>query len=542
MVGKIVDLLNCLLGDVAMTKNILVCSPDSGKIASESQFFAPPLGVMRLVGYLNSKGHCAEYYDPNLYVCNKKGPSLDEKISEKSWDIIGFSLLDETLTQDIQNIYLAYKLCPNARLVAGGIEAQFNYQTILDKTPCRIVILGEGEVPMRMIADGEPLEKIPGIVVRNNAVALSQELFDEATQTIPWESIKYEDYWDVYKKMYGEQWNLDVERQVNTVRIFSRNRCPIGCKYCSSTFQLTLATDGKVPVRSASEESLISVIDRVVASHPDVRMIYLTDDDFVIDKRSVVRFCRQVIDKNYDNLTFMCFARITDLTEEVISWMSRANFSRLNIGVESFSQNVLNEVGKRCDVDRIHKALALLKKYKIKPFMNIIMTTPQSTLEDVEESLNNIIHYLEDDYYTSVAILGIQPLKGTEFYESYWDFKSHVVPIEGTNLKLRRDDYIYAEDPMVREFQIRWLAQQESVMKEYVEKNNIRHANNAKLALVQYQLAWRIVQELKEEFAETGSFEESGVIINGAGRLYENSPLSNVYLEKSPAPKSHEGI
>ncbi len=523
-----------------MPKKILLCSPDSGKIASESQFFAPPLGVMRLVGYLNSKGHSAEYFDPNLCACNRNGPSLSEKISEKPWDIIGFSLLDETLSQDIQNIYLASKLSPKARLVAGGIEAQFNYQTILDKTPCRIVILGEGEVPLRMLADGEPLETIPGIVVRNNAVPLSQELFDEATQTIPWESINYEDYWDVYKQMYAEQWNAEVERQVNTVRIFSRNRCPIGCKYCSSTFQLTLAANGKVPVRSASEESLISVVDRVVESHPKVRMIYLTDDDFVIDKKSVIRFCQQVIEKNYDNLTFMCFARITDLTEEVVSWMSRANFSRLNIGVESFSQDVLNEVGKRCDVDRIHKVLALLKRYEIKPFMNIIMTTPQSTLEDVEISLENIIRYLNDEYYTAVAILGIQPLKGTEFFESYWDFKSHVIPIEGTDLKLRRDDYIYAEDPMVREFQIRWLAEQETVMKDYVEKNNIRHANNAKLALVQFELAWRIVQDIKKEYLETGEFEKTDVVVDGAGRLYENSPLSNVYLEKPSAQERHE--
>jgi len=87
------------------TKSILICSPDSGQIASETQFFAPPLGVMRLVGYLNTKGHEAEYYDPNLYACNKKGPSLSEKIAAKAWDIIGFSVLDEALTQLIRNIY-----------------------------------------------------------------------------------------------------------------------------------------------------------------------------------------------------------------------------------------------------------------------------------------------------------------------------------------------------------------------------------------------------------------------------------------------------
>ena len=57
-------------------------------------------------------------------------------------------------------------------------EAQFNYQTILDKTPCRIAILGEGETPMLMLANGHPWKEIPGIVAKNVANALSQELFN----------------------------------------------------------------------------------------------------------------------------------------------------------------------------------------------------------------------------------------------------------------------------------------------------------------------------------------------------------------------------
>ncbi|MCL0054218.1 B12-binding domain-containing radical SAM protein, partial [Dehalococcoidia bacterium] len=441
----------------APPKTILLVSPDSGTVSTERAFFGPPLGVMRLAGYLNTKGHAAEYYDPNLYACTRKGPSLDEKLEEQKWDIIGFSALDDTLVQDIQNMYSAHKLCPGALIIAGGIEAQYNYQTLLDKSPCRVVILGEGEVPLQMLADGEPWENIPGIAIKNNAVALSQELFNEATMTIPWETINYEEYWDIYVEMYREQWNDEIADQIKTVRIFSRNRCPIGCKYCSSTYQLTDATGGKVPVISTTEDNLISVVDRVVKSHPDVRMIYLTDDDFVINKLSVIEFCKKAIDRDFGDLNFMCFARITDLTEEVIQWMSKANFRRLNIGVESFSQKVLDEVGKRCDADRIHSVLKLLKKYDIRPFCNIILSTPQSTLEDVEITLDNIMEYLHDDFYQAGVIPAIFPLKGTEFFEMYWDFKSHVIEIPDTNLHLRRDDYIYSEDPLMKEFQVRYI-------------------------------------------------------------------------------------
>ena len=51
-------------------KNILFVGPDSGAVATYSQYHAPPLGVMRLAGYLNSLGHNCESYDPNLYSCS----------------------------------------------------------------------------------------------------------------------------------------------------------------------------------------------------------------------------------------------------------------------------------------------------------------------------------------------------------------------------------------------------------------------------------------------------------------------------------------
>ena len=62
------------------------------------------------------------------------GKKLDDILSVKDWDIIGFSILEETLISDIKNMQIAEKTNPNALMIAGGIEAQFNYQTILDKS------------------------------------------------------------------------------------------------------------------------------------------------------------------------------------------------------------------------------------------------------------------------------------------------------------------------------------------------------------------------------------------------------------------------
>ena len=82
---------------------------------------------------------------------------------------------------------LQKKFHPEAIFVAGGIEAQFNYQNVLDKTPCKIVIISEGEKSLLALANGTEIDNIPGIVFKNSSVPLDQHTFDFATSAIEWE-------------------------------------------------------------------------------------------------------------------------------------------------------------------------------------------------------------------------------------------------------------------------------------------------------------------------------------------------------------------
>ena len=108
------------------------------------------------------------------------------------------------------------------QFLKGGIEAQFNYQNVLDKTPCKIVIISEGEKSLLALAEGEKIDNIPGIVFKNSSVPLDQHTFDFATSAIEWETLPYEKYWDYYLKKYGNKINEEKMDEIHTVRIFSR--------------------------------------------------------------------------------------------------------------------------------------------------------------------------------------------------------------------------------------------------------------------------------------------------------------------------------
>ncbi len=481
-------------------KNILLIGPQSLKEDAERSFMAPALGVIRLAGYLNKNGHFAQHFEPNLVMLTNKGKKIEEVLREKNWDIIGFSILEETLISDIKNMQIAEKTNPNALMIAGGIEAQFNYQTILDKTPCNIVIISEGEKSLLSIANGENLHDIPGIVFKNNSKPLDENTFNQATSAIEWESLPYEEYWDYYIKKYGNKITEENLKEIETVRVFSRNRCPIGCKFCSSTNQITWGSDEKVPVISATHETLIHNIKRIIESHPRVKTIYLTDDDFCINKKDVIRFCKKIVEEKFKNLTFMSFCRASDATDEMFYWLKKANWRRLNIGIESFSDKVLKDMRKRCTKEQNHEALRLAKKNGIPAFLNIIVTTPESTLDDVKKTVNGAMIYAKDSFFHVGITLAIKPLKGTDYFEEYTNFMSRIVEIPNTQYKVKVDDLIFAKDPKVKMLQLRYWDEIDDYIQSQQEKRSIKHQVASNLSLIKLELLSKLIDEIENQF------------------------------------------
>lgn len=493
--------------------DILLVGPNGSGLPLLSSYYSPPVGVLRLAAFLRKRGHNAEWFDPNLHMISAKGKTLEERLRERQWDIVGFSLLDVTLLNDFAGMHLARRICPKARIIAGGIEAQFNYQAVLDKTPCSVVVLGEGEIPMLMLANGDPVHEIPGIVFKSDAKPLRQEEFDEATSAIAWEEINYEDYWDFYveKKRADQsdglnQWMADKE--IHTARIFARNRCPVGCTFCSSTNQLTWGSGGKVPVVSVSNDVLIETIQRIKAGHPRIQTIYLTDDDFCINRRAVIDFCKKVIDHGHTDLTYIAFARSMDVDDELLSWLKKANFRTLNIGIESFSDRVLDEMGKRCDAQVNHRALEMAKRHDVNVYMNMILITPLSSLEDIEISLIEGRRYAEDSFYKVGINYGVKPFKGSEMAERHVNFLSEVHYLEDKRTPIRRDEMIWAEDPLVRQVQERYhhgitdevrrcAAEQGMVMETYTRLPWI--------TLAKFDFMQRLIDEVR---AENGIYVE----------------------------------
>lgn len=382
----------------------------------EYTFLAPPLGVWRLKGVLASPDISVRVFDPNLYARPRR--VLDELLRKERWDIVGVSTTGMTLRYDLELAHHARRVRPQAVLVAGGMEATFRPEQMFELGPFDLVALGEGERPLQSlirarrhggndaVLEGMAHPLPGGGVARSSQSALDGDAFADAVARIPYAEMPFQWYWDRLEQAYrvGDLPHKAAREarlaEVRSVRLITLNYCPMGCSFCSSTNFLHAAKDGRAKIRRLSAEQILTELKRIVADQPGVRTVIFQDDIFVFtsDDR-ILPLCEGILKAKASgdlpqDLEFISTNRIDAMTEERLVAMRAAGFRVLGFGIESFSPDVLAEFNKARIVPFIEPNLQAALDAGIRPFLDLILTSPRGTLEDLATTLREGFRWL----------------------------------------------------------------------------------------------------------------------------------------------------
>jgi len=383
----------------------------------EFTFLAPPLGVWRLAGFLTNLGIAAEVFDPN---CCSDTPTeeLARTLAQGSWDVLGFSTTGMTLRFDLELAHLARRQCPDALIIAGGMEATFNPDLLFQIGPFDLIVLGEGEKPLLEIVNrlraGRKLESIAGTAERSGLGtvnrfpqrALTREELRDSIFKTPYEKMPYRAYWERLERSYrvGELPHKAQREaslaEIRSVRLITLNYCPMGCTFCSSTNFLNEAQNGVAGIARLDADECVQMIQRISKTLPDVRSIIFQDDIFVFtqDPR-ILPLCDAILRAKSrgdlpQDLQFISTNRIDAMNAERLSAMRRAGFRVLGFGVESFSFNILTEFNKARIFPYIDPILKQALDLGITPFLDLILTSPRCGLQDFAETVRRAYRWL----------------------------------------------------------------------------------------------------------------------------------------------------
>ena len=120
-----------------------------------------------------------------------------------------------------------------------------------------------------------------------------------------------------------------------------------------------------------------------------VRHIRFTDDNFTANRRRLVRVLEMMIEEGFP-FTWSSFARASALDPALVGLMRKAGCEFVDMGIESGSQLVLDNMDKRLERDQSLKAVRMLNDHGITARGSFIVGYPGETEETFLETVDLI--------------------------------------------------------------------------------------------------------------------------------------------------------
>src|ERR1700674_3472484 len=251
--------------------------------------------------------------------------------------------------------------------------------------------------------------------------------------------------------------------EIRSVRLITLNYCPMACTFCSATNFLHEAQGSVASVSRLEANECLTMIERIVAAHPRARTIIFQDDIFSFTQdRRILPLCEGIIAAKHSgriptHLQFISTNRIDAMTPERLTAMRRAGFRVLGFGIESFSQRVLVEFNKGQIHRHIEPMLSAALATGVTPFLDIILSSPRASLDDVFQTLRGAYRWLRQGCEIGMYPYVI-PFSGAAFARD-----PTLLPhtrylrrqVAGTNIAWDQAAKILPIDPVVRDVILR---------------------------------------------------------------------------------------
>ncbi|MFH1403984.1 MAG: radical SAM protein [Candidatus Altiarchaeota archaeon] len=139
--------------------------------------------------------------------------------------------------------------------------------------------------------------------------------------------------------------------------------------------------------------------------------VAVLDDNFINGRERTIQICEGVKDLG---LEWGCLARADTIRDDgMVKAMAESDCKYVDLGVESFRQEVLDFVKKDLLVEDVERAIGLLKKHGIEPKINILVgVSPMDSEEDIDLTVRKLREM--DIEYVSFSIAIPHPM--TELY------------------------------------------------------------------------------------------------------------------------------
>jgi radical SAM superfamily enzyme YgiQ (UPF0313 family) len=400
-----------------MKITFLVPPPIDGKIPERVAgcayllYYVPNIFLLSAAAVLEKEGYKVKYLEMTIKKWNR-GHFL-AFLREDLSDVYGFYSVNLSQKTDMQALMDIREVRGNVPIIFfGPAPSDRPAEFVADENT--YVVRGEPEYSMvELIKALETKSTIDGIK------SVSFKADDKIIHNVNREPIEDLDALPFPARHLLEErdvyYNPKLGKRPFTAVCTSRG-CSYRCIYCvpsSLSFSRELEykhhSGKKPPVRKRSAENIIEEFKLLKSQ--GYKAVNIQDDQFVWGEDRTVKICEGIKDLG---IVWGCSARSDHLNEPIVKAMADANCKFIDLGVESFNQEILDYVKKDIDVRKNEEAIRLVRKYGIHAKINIMFgASPLETMDTIKKNMEEVKRLKVDQVMYNIA----NPFPGTEFYK-----------------------------------------------------------------------------------------------------------------------------
>lgn len=314
-------------------------------------------------------------------------PEVVEKWAlEEGWahyDVVGFT---STFEQNVASLAMARHLKqqhPRLTIVFGGanVDGPMGPEYLRAFPYIDYVVVGEGDLAfpalLRSLANGESTDEVPGVASHTHAAPPAPVTAQHLNES---PDPDYDDYFRTLRILEREGvWGRGIPP---SLPIETARGCWWGakhhCTFCGLNGQ-SMTFRAKTPDRALEEIGRLST---------KYNSMFFHAVDNIIDPSYLTQLCPKLCDTHWDIQLF--YEVKANLTKEQIRVLAEAGVERIQPGIESLSQNVLDRMRKGTTPLINIRTLRWAMYYGLRINWNILMGLPGETQADYDAQIELI--------------------------------------------------------------------------------------------------------------------------------------------------------
>lgn len=353
---------------------------------------ALPTGLLYLTAVAEQRGAQVDLFDSRHWNAIPDAPHVND------YDLIGFTAMSMQVPRALSLVRKVRRSGYKGPIAFGGPHATVATDHLKQQSGIDAIFIGEAETTFPAYLDwldGKPT-KLERIWTRNGNSEWTfhpGEYYVENLDDLPFPA----------RYKYADQ-----IRQRRFVNLLTARGCPFDCTYCQPTKRMLFGNRVRRRTTPSIIAELHDCVDKFAIDH-----FFIDDDTFTFNRRNVLEFCEAVKPLG---LPWGCQTR-SDIDRDTLVAMRAAGCIRVNVGVESGSQRMLDMMNKRNSVERNAQFVRDCHDVGIHTWCNVMVGYPGETQEDLDDSLHFVLSTRPD----LVVVTQVTPFPGTHLWQTRAD-------------------------------------------------------------------------------------------------------------------------